>query len=43
MKIVKRALLFFIIVILIILAYLIFNGYLLYKEAIDEKSLEDRI
>lgn len=43
MKIVKRTLLFLFIVILIILAYLIFNGYLLYKEAIDEKSLADRI
>lgn len=43
MKFVRRALLFLLIVILILLLYLVFNGYLLYKEAIDEQSLEDRI
>ncbi len=43
MKIFKRLLLFIFIVCLIGLIYFVFNGYILYKEAMDEKSLEDRI
>lgn len=43
MKIIKKVLLFLVIVILILLFYLIFNGYILYKEAMSEQSLEDRI
>ena len=43
MKLLKRILLFLAIIITVVLLYLIFNGYILYKDAIDEKSLEDRI
>ncbi len=43
MKIFKKVILFIIIVIIIALLYLIFNGYILYKESITEKSLADRI
>ena len=43
MKLIKRILLFIIIVILIGLSYLIFNGYIIYKEAMEKQSLEDRI
>lgn len=43
MKIIKRLILFIIIVFMVIIGYLSVNGYLLYKEAMDEKSLEDRV
>lgn len=43
MKILKRFLLFIIIVILITASYFIATGYEMYKAKIDEKSLEDRI
>ena len=43
MKLFKKILLFLVIVIIIVLLYLIFNGYILYKDAINEKSLDDRI
>ena len=43
MKLIKKLLLLFVIIILIILFYLVFNGYMLYKKAIDEKSIEDRV
>lgn len=43
MKILKRLVLFIIIVILIAISYFMFNGYLLYKDSMDEMSLEDRI
>ena len=43
MKTFKKILLFIFITILVIVSYFIFNGYLLYKEAIDTKSIEDRV
>lgn len=43
MKILKRIFLLFVIVILFILLYLFFNGYSTYKNAITEKSIEDRV
>lgn len=43
MKTIKRVSIVFILIILITLFYFIFNGYILYKEAIDKKSIEDRI
>lgn len=43
MKIFRRILLFLFIVVLIVLTYFTFNGYILYKEAMDEQSLEDRV
>lgn len=43
MKLINRILLFIIVVILIGLSYLVFNGYIIYKEAMDTQSLEDRI
>lgn len=43
MKIFKRILLFLLIVILVIVFYFGFNGYILYKEAMDESTLEERI
>ena len=43
MKIFRKLLLLFVIIILIILVYLVFNGYMMYKDAIDEMSIEDRV
>lgn len=43
MKIVKRVLLFIIIVILVIVSYFTIDGYSMYKNKISEKSIEDRI
>ena len=43
MKIFKRIFLVFLVIVLIILSYIIFRGYALYKEAMDETSLEDRV
>ena len=43
MKILKKLLLLFVITIIIILFYFILNGYMMYKSAIDEKSIEDRV
>lgn len=43
MKIIKKTLLFLVVVVLIILTYLFFNGYILYKEAISEESIADRV
>ena len=43
MKILKRVLLFIVIIILIAISYFIATGYKMYKDKMDEKSLEDRI
>ncbi len=43
MKIFRRILLFIFVVILIVLMYFTFNGYVLYRQSMEEKSLEDRI
>lgn len=43
MKFLKRLILLFVIIILIILSYVVFNGYMLYKDAINEKSIEARV
>ena len=43
MKIVKRIFLILLIIVLIILSYTVVRGYSLYKDAINETSLEDRI
>ncbi len=43
MKLFKRIFLVLLFVFLIIIFYIIFRGYALYKEAINEISLEDRI
>ena len=43
MKIIKRLLLVILVLILIVLGYFIANGYTLYKSAISEKSIEDRV
>ena len=43
MKFFKRVLLLFVIIILIILIYLFFSGYIMYKDALSEKSIEDRV
>ncbi len=43
MKLFKKILLVIAIIITIILFYCVLNGYFLYKEAIDEKSINDRI
>lgn len=43
MKFIKRVILFIIIVFLILITYFLVDGYLLYKEAISEKSLDERV
>lgn len=43
MKILKKLLILFVIIIFIILFYLVFNGYIMYKDAINEKSIKDRV
>ncbi|MCI8396962.1 MAG: transglycosylase domain-containing protein [Clostridia bacterium] len=43
MKIFRRIILFILIVCIIIVSYFLVDGYILYKESITEKSLEDRI
>lgn len=43
MKIFRRIILFILIICIIIVSYFLVDGYLLYKEAITEKSIEDRI
>lgn len=43
MKFVRRLFLFLIIIILIVISYITFNGYILYKEAIEKESISDRI
>lgn len=43
MKLIKKLFLFVIIVVFIILVYVILNGYIYYKETIDEKSISDRV
>ena len=43
MKIVKRIIIFILIFLFIAVSILIVNGFLMYKEAIDIKSLDDRI
>ena len=43
MKIFKKIFLLFVVVLLIILFYLVLNGYVLYKTALNEKSIEDRV
>lgn len=43
MKFFKKLLLLFVIICLIILIYLVFNGYIMYKNAINEKSIETRV
>lgn len=43
MKIVKRLILFIIIVFIVIVTYFIVDGYLLYKDSISEMSIEDRV
>lgn len=43
MKIFKRILLLFVILITFILLYLFVNGYTMYKRAISEKSIDDRV
>ena len=43
MKVFKRIFLLLVIIVLFILFYLVNNGYLLYKDAITEKSIEDRV
>lgn len=43
MKILKKFLLFIFIVFVVIIGYVISNGYILYKESMDEASLEERI
>ncbi len=43
MKIFRRIFLFLIVIILILLAYFGFNGYVLYKDAMNDESLESRI
>lgn len=43
MKLFKRILLVVALIIIIVLVYCMSNGYFLYKEAIQEKSLDDRI
>ena len=43
MKIVKRIFLILLILVLIIVSYTVFRGYSLYKDAMNEASLEDRI
>lgn len=43
MKFIKRLFLFLIIVILVLVSYFVFDGYLLYKDKISEMSIEDRV
>jgi len=43
MKIIRRLFLFLIIIVLIGISYVTFNGYILYKEAIEKESIPDRI
>ena len=43
MKIVKRIFLILLIIVLIVVSYTVFRGYSLYKDAMNEASLEDRI
>lgn len=43
MKIFRRIILFILIICIIIVSYFLVDGYLLYKEAITAKSIEDRI
>lgn len=43
MKFVKRFILFILVVFVVIISYFVFDGYSLYKEAISEMSIEDRI
>lgn len=43
MKVFKRILLFIIVVIFVTVSYFIVDGYFMYKDKIDEKSIEDRI
>ena len=43
MKLIKKLLLFVFIIFLIIVLYLTFNGYILYRKAIDTQSVEDRV
>lgn len=43
MKFVKRFILFILVVFVVIISYFVFDGYSLYKDAISEMSIEDRI
>lgn len=43
MKIIKRIFLILLIIVLIAVSYTVFRGYSLYKDAMNEASLEDRI
>lgn len=43
MKIIKRCILFILIIALVGTGYLVFDGYLLYKDAISQKSIEARV
>lgn len=43
MKFIKRLLLFILIVLILISSFIIYNGYNMYKDAIDETSLEKKV
>ncbi len=43
MKFVKRLFIFLVIIIIIVISYITFNGYILYKEAIEKESISSRV